>query len=197
VGFVTTTSLGGRPVALAAGSDRTVRLVDLATGAHLGDVGGQDCVCGLAVGEVAGRPLVAVSHLFSPPQLWDLIDRAPIAMPGTDGLAIREIVGALLDNEGEPLAVTRRGPEVSVRHLHDPTSVCRLDAGNAEAVTALAAQDGVVAVARRDRAVRLFDLRSGNVLGTVELPYPATALAWLPDGDLVIACRRDLLRVGR
>jgi hypothetical protein len=40
-------------------------------------------------------------------------------------------------------------------------------------------------------------LAPGATGDLLTLPYPATALGWAPGGDLIIACRRDLLRVGR
>ena len=55
----------------------------------------------------------------------------------------------------------------------------------------------VAAVARADGSVTLIDLMSRTIVDTLMVVYPATALAWTPNGDLIIACRRHLLRVRR
>jgi hypothetical protein len=92
------------------------------------------------------------------------------------------------------------GADLIVTVLHDTARVrdvttgfaTVLDPGNTAVVTAIAAADHAVAVARADGSVSIVDPSVGKVRDTAKLPYPATALCWSPGGQLVVACRRDL-----
>jgi WD40 repeat protein len=184
----------GRLVVLTGGAGATVRVTDAATGDRLGGIPGHHQPDGIAVGVLAGRPVAAISRTFGPFQLWDLAAGTPIDTPLTGAMEVLERVHAVAG----PVIVTVRGHVVRVRGLDSELS-WHLDPGNAEIVTAIAVSDdgGAVAVARRDGSVSVPVLAPGATGDLLTLPYPATALGWAPGGDLIIACRRDLLRVGR
>jgi WD40 repeat protein len=186
--------LDGRPIVLTGGAGATVRVTDAATGERLGGIPGHHQPDGIGVGVLAGRPVAAISRTFGPFQLWDLAAGAPIETPLTGAMEVLERVHAVAG----PVIVTVRGHVVRIRGLDSDLS-WHLDPGNGEVVTAIAVSDdgGAVAVARRDGSVSVPALAPGAAADVLTLPYPATALAWAPGGDLIIACRRDLLRVGR
>ncbi|TDC80302.1 WD40 repeat domain-containing protein [Actinomadura sp. 7K507] len=198
VRIVVTTVLDGRPVALTAGCDETLRITDVTSGERLGDIPGRHQPDGIAVGLMGGRLVAAVSRAFGPFQLWDLAGDVPILTPVTEAMEALERVHAVVQSDEGLAIVTVRGHVVRIRGLRTGTT-WHLDPDNGEQVTAVAIRDSVspLAVARMDGLVHLFDLPAKTVVDTLMLPYAATALAWTPDGDLLIACRRDLLRVSR
>ncbi|WP_344948688.1 WD40 repeat domain-containing protein [Actinomadura miaoliensis] len=189
----------GRSIVLTAGCGTTLHITDLVTGERLGDIPGRHQPDGIAVGELGGRPVAAVSRAFGPFQLWDLREGAPIVTPVTEAMRPAERVRAFVRLGEEPAIVTSRGHAVRVMDL-GTGAAWHLAPDDIEHVTALAVHGGgrpLAAVARTDRSVTLFDLPTRAPLGVFTLPYPATALAWAPDGDLIVGCRRDLLRVRR
>ncbi|WUI01331.1 WD40 repeat domain-containing protein [Spirillospora sp. NBC_00431] len=197
VKIVVTALLDGRRIVLTAGCDETLHITDLATGERVGGVPGRHMPDGIAAGEFGGRAVAAVSRAFGPFQLWDLAGGAHVVTPVTEALEVREAVRAFVHlNEG-PAVLTVRGHAVRVRDL-GTAATWALDPDDLNVVTAVAVHDSVnppAAVARADGRVSVFDLRARTVADVLELPYPATALAWTPDADLIVACRRDLLRV--
>ncbi|MFD0203419.1 MULTISPECIES: WD40 repeat domain-containing protein [Saccharothrix] len=195
VRLVVTTVLDDRPVALTAGCDETLHVTDVLTGDRIGGVPGGSQPDGLAVGELDGRPVVAISRAFGPFGLWDLAGNAPITTPITEAAEVLEQVRAFVHTGDGPAVVTVRHHVVRVRAL--ATGDARhLDPDHGEPVTALAVHPGrTAAVARADCSVTVFDLDTLAPVDALTLPHPATALAWTPDGDLVVACRRDLLRL--
>ncbi|MFD0856492.1 WD40 repeat domain-containing protein, partial [Actinomadura adrarensis] len=58
--------LDGRPIALTAGCDTTPAITDLVTGERLGEKPGDRMPDGIAVGELGGRPVAAVSRFIGP-----------------------------------------------------------------------------------------------------------------------------------
>ncbi|TDB86348.1 WD40 repeat domain-containing protein [Actinomadura sp. 7K534] len=199
VRIVVTAVLDGRPVTLTAGCDATLCLTDVASGERLGDIPGRHQPDGVAVGLMGGRPVAAVSRAFGPFQLWDLSGDVPMATPVGDAMEALERVHAFVQLDGGPAVATVRGHVARIRDLRTGTT-WHLDSENREQVTAVAIrEDGspLAAVARMDGLVRIFDLRARTAVDTLTLPYAATALAWTPDGDLLVACRRDLLLARR
>ncbi|WP_433187562.1 WD40 repeat domain-containing protein [Actinoallomurus sp. CA-150999] len=199
VRIVVIADLDGRPVVLTAGCDATLHITDLATADRVGDIPGRHQPDGIAVGDLRGRPVVAVSRAFGPFQLWDLAGRVPVATPVTDAIDVLERVHAFAQLDEGPAIVTVRHHVVRIRNL-GTGATWHLDPDNDDAVTALAVHSlgrPLAAVARTDGSVSLLDLVARTVVDVLALPYPATALAWAPDGDLIVACRRDLLRVSR
>ncbi|MFD0851038.1 hypothetical protein ACFQ07_02295, partial [Actinomadura adrarensis] len=151
---------------------------------------------GIAVGELGGRPVAAVSRFIGPFQLWDLASDVLIDTPVTDAIEVGERVQGFVQVGAKPVLLTCRGHEVRVRDL-ESGEASLLDPDDLELVSALAVREGripLVAVAREDARVRVFDLRTGTAVDEQTLPYAATALAWAPSGDLIVGYRRTLLR---
>jgi hypothetical protein len=122
-----------------------------------------------------------------------------VATPVTDALEVLERVHAFIQPDEGSAIVTVRDHVVRIRDL-GTGAAWYLDPDSSEVVTALAVRgigSPLAAVARTDGSVCLFDLGARMVVDVLTLPYPATALAWAPNGDLIIACRRNLLCVSR
>ncbi|GLZ01093.1 WD40 repeat domain-containing protein [Actinoplanes sp. NBRC 103695] len=170
-----------------AGCDQTIARIDLVTGSRIEVFPGDHHASGVAIrGDRA-----AVSRFPSPFQLWDLITGKPIPTAATDSAAFGErVVGWC----GDDRVVVALDEATRVRDLTTGETI-RLDEDNDARITAIACADRSVAVARDDCSLSLFDPDSGLVTDAIELPYPATACAWTPDGDLIVACRRDLIRL--
>lgn len=183
----------GRPVALTSGPLICVLVHDLLDGDILGHLHQGAQTRGLAVGELAGRPVAAVTGLSPVLGLWDLATLTPIETPLAETAALGELVYAVIGSPEGPAVVlvvdyhqvVVRGPAAGVTVTIGP------DDGSL--VTALAARDDALAVARIDGTVSVHRLPSGDSGGTLTLRWPATALAWTTAGELVIASRRELL----
>jgi WD40 repeat protein len=196
VGIVVPALVGGEPVVLTAGCDQTLRVTAAGTGAPRGDVPGDHMPNGIAVATLAGRPVAAVSRAFGPFVVWDLAAREPVATPVSDTIEVLEQVQALVETPGGPAVVTTRHAAVRMRLL-DTGERWDIDAGNLDPVTVVAASGkAMLAVARTDGSVSVLDLAARARRDEVSMPYPVTALAWTADGDLIVACRRDLVRLG-
>ena len=199
VEHLVTAVVRGRPVVATGGGGPTVSVTDLVTGERIGEVPGTQPPTGLASRDVAGRAVLAVSRWAGELDLWDLAGGGPPATAGTAELEPTERVHGLVLVGDEPVLVTSCGELVRVRTL-DGGVVRPLDPNRASSVVAVAVQEDkapLVAVARMDATVTVVEIDTGSVVDGLTLPYPATALCWAPDGDLVVACRRDVLHVRR
>lgn len=194
VRLLATAVLDGRAVALTAGCDETLSVTDVATGERVREIPGRCQPNGLAVGDLDGRPVVAISRAFGPFELWDLAGDTPITTPVTEAMDVLELVRAFVHTDHGPAIATVRSHAVRIRHLAT-ADTWRLDPDREEVVTALAVHAGTAAVARADGSVTVSDVSTRATLGVLTLPHAAGALAWTPDGDLIAACRRDLLRL--
>jgi WD40 repeat protein len=196
VDIVVPAVVNGDTVVLTAGCDGTLRITDVATGAARGELPGDRMPDGgVAVAVLDGRPVAAVGRAFGPFTLWDLAARETVATPVTDTIEVLEQVHALVETPGGPAIVTTRHATVRLRLL-DTGELWDIDPDNLDPVTAVAASGtAMLAVARTDGSVSVYDLAARARRDGLTLPYPVTALAWVPDGDLIVACRRDLMRV--
>ncbi|KUL21718.1 WD40 repeat domain-containing protein [Actinoplanes awajinensis] len=177
--------LDGEPAVLTAGCNGRIQLTQVRTGLHLGTIDNDYPPRGVAVGLLDGRPTAAVGGMFGPLTVWDLVTRTGKAVNAEIGEAVRGWIGA------GSAVVTVHG---SLVRMHDLRTgeVSRVEPGQDAPVVALAAADGVIAMARTDNTVSVVDVSTRQRIGLLTLPYPAQALAWAPHGRLVLACRRDL-----
>ena len=221
--FAGLVTAGGRRL-LAVGDPEAVQLWDVAANRPAGPplVGPTDW-CGMS----AGGPgvLVTVSDSDDALVVWQVGDEPPPAPGGAGGTITRIAIGpdGQILAEGTDGLVTswrrsdgERGPGgaamppparaagpavVTVDHedvyVQDGESVWHADRSNESEVTALAVHDLVAAVGRADGTVTLLDTAAHRIVDSLTLPYPVTALAWTPTGELAIGCRRELLLVSR
>jgi WD40 repeat protein len=185
---------GDRLLTLTVGCSRDVLIHDLLTGEHVGALEG-GLPLGVAVGDLAGRAVAAITRLSPVFQLWDIAAGTEIETPWSEDVSWGDLVHAVVDSPGGPAVVfVRHHRRVVVRDLAAGGAV-RVDPDNTGRVTALSARGESVAVARSDGSVAVHRLSTGELTGTLTLPHPATALTWTPAGDLVVAGRRALLLV--
>lgn len=183
---------GDRLLALTRGCRRDVLVHDLLTGEHVHDLEGGGLTIGLAVGDLAGRPVAAITRLAPGVELWDIAAGVPIETPLSEVTKWGDLVHAVVDDRAAVLVESRH--RVVVRDLTTGAPVYA-DPDNTGHVTALSARAGSLAVARVDGSVTVHHLLTGELTGTLTLPHAATALTWTPEGDLVIVARRALLHV--
>ncbi|GAA2711852.1 WD40 repeat domain-containing protein [Actinoplanes palleronii] len=177
--------LDGEPAVLTAGCHGQIRLTQVRTGLHLGTIVNRHPPRGVAVGLLDGRPTAAIGGMFGPMTVCDLVARTEKGVNVEIGEAVRGWIGA------GPAVVTVRGSLVRMHNLRTG-EVSPVEPGQDVPVAALAAADGLIAIARVDTTVSVVDATTGQGLGRLTLPCPAQALAWAPHGRLVLACRRDL-----
>lgn len=189
--------IDGDPVVFTAGCGNTAYMLDVRTGELLGAFEGRSPVIGIASGTVDDHVAVAVSYYTNGLLLGDL-DAGAAIKPAGEALEVGEAVRALVTISDEPAVVTERTGEIRLRFVHTGQCVTVQPERSAH-ISALAVRGGatpLAAVARTDATVSVVDLTSRTTVDTIRLAYPSHALVWTADGDLVIACRRDLLRVG-
>jgi hypothetical protein len=184
---------------VTAGAGPTVSVTDLETGERMWELPGTQQPVGLATGRPAGRPVLAVSRWRGGLEVWDLTARVLMATAAVELEPSEWLHGVVHVGDG-PAVVTSRGEEVRVRPL-DGGAPGRLAPGGAEVVQ-VAVRDGdapLAAIVFADATVSVIDVATWDVVDEhpLTLRYPATALCWAPDGDLLVACRRDILRLSR
>jgi len=163
--------LGGRPIAVSASDDFTVRVWDLAAGGPLGrPLEGHDSIVNaVAVGELDGRPIAVSGGCDKLVWVWDLAAGGPLGGPlvGHDDWVNAVALGQL---HGRPIAVSG-GNDKLVR-------VWDLAAGGPLGGPLVGHDDWVLAVAvgelggrpiavsgGTDDTVRVWDLAAGRPLG--------------------------------
>jgi WD40 repeat protein len=186
--------LGGEPAVLTAGSDGQLHLIRIRTGRRLGTIADTYPHRGIAVGVLAGRPAAAVCRMFGPFTVWDLATRTEIATPATANVELGEAARGWIDTGAGPAVITVHESRVRIHHLVTG-AVSQLQPGRTAPVTALAATDDAIAIARTDGTVSVVDATGRQDRGEYPLPYPATALAWAAGNQLVVACRSHLYLV--
>jgi WD40 repeat protein len=194
--FALTLPVDGDPAVVTAGSDGHVHLTHLRTGTHLATITDTYPPRGVATGLMAGRPAAAISWMFGPFMVWDLLTRNEIRTPATANVAIGEAARGWIETDTGPVVITTHESLVRTHNLLTG-AVSQLQPGLDDPVTALAATNDpahppAVAIARTDCTVSVVNASTGNETCRLTLPYPASALTWAPSGLLVAACRRDL-----
>jgi WD40 repeat protein len=194
VELVVPDTVDGQPVVFCSGVANSAYMLDADSGELLGAFEGRSPVISLASATVDGHKLVAVSFYVKHLLLGDL--DAGAAVPAPD-IEIGEAVRAIVTIAGQPALVTERSGEARVRFVH--TGECGvLQPERTAHISAFAVRGGevpLVAVGRTDASVSVIDLASRQTVAAINLPYWCTALAWTADGDLLAACRRDLMRL--
>ncbi|MDF5755743.1 AAA family ATPase [Spongiactinospora sp. TRM90649] len=165
----------GRPSAVTAGDDQTVRLWDLAGHAQRGLPmrGHRGPVTGVALTAIDGTPVAVSTGADGTVRLWDLPEGRPRGAPleghlgPVQGLAVTEA-------DGRPLAVTT-GADGTVRLWdlagHRPDGLLRAHVGPSHAVACAAAGRRPVAVSTgMDGTVWMWDLVERVAVG--HLPGP-------------------------
>jgi WD40 repeat protein len=170
---------------LSLGCCRDVLIHDLVTGERVGALGADSLTLGLAV----GTPGAAVTRMLPTFQLWDIASVTEIETRLSSVVSWGAVVHAVVD---EAAVFVEQDHRVVVRDF-SAGSALYLDPDNSAEVTAVAARGEFVAVARADRSVAVFELRAGDLIGTLPLSQPASALAWTAAGELVVAARRGLV----
>ncbi|WP_103349474.1 WD40 repeat domain-containing protein [Amycolatopsis sp. CA-128772] len=166
----------GRPVAITGGTDRDVRLWDLAQQYRIGEplAGHTAAVLAVAATDVDGRPVAVTAGEDRVVRLWDLAGHRPFGVPlvGHTGAVFAV---AATDVDGRPVAVT--AGEDRVVRLWDLAEQRRLGvplAGHTGAVFAVAAGDvegrAVAMTAGDDQVVHVWDLAERRGLGQVRVP---------------------------
>jgi WD40 repeat protein len=196
VDIALTFDVDGEPTVLTAGCDGQIHLTQVCTGLRLGTIANTYPPRGIAVGLLAGRPVAAICGMFGPFAVWDLTTRAKIATPAAANVQIGEAARGWIDTGTGATVVTVHEPLVRVHNLLTG-AVTQLQPGADEPVTALATTDdparpAAVAIARTDGTVSIVDAATQRDICRLTLQYPATALTWAHDGQLILACRRDI-----
>ena len=187
-------TIEGRPMAVTASFDKTLRIWDLASGQEHGKpISGFDtAITALACTTRNGHP-IAVTGQGSGVRMWDLISREEIGSP-FHGHAFRVTAIACADIDGRAIAVSgsidstarvwdlasglQRGAPLA-EHTDTVTSVaCTVVDGRPTAITGSA-----------DATVRLWDLISMKQTAVLDLPAPCTSVA--AQGELIMAAFGD------
>ncbi|MFE7166002.1 caspase family protein [Streptomyces sp. NPDC057616] len=107
VDAVACTELNGRPVAVSAARDHTLRIWDLTTGQPVGNplTGHSDDVFGLACTRVDGRPVAVSASNDGTVRVWDLATGRPLGQPLTGHTAKVDLL-ACTQLDGRPIAVS-------------------------------------------------------------------------------------------
>ncbi|MFC8515575.1 caspase family protein [Streptomyces sp. NPDC057257] len=170
VDAVVCTELNGRPVAVSAAGDHTLRIWDLATGQPVGSplTGHTGEVSGLACTHLDGRPVVVSGSHDCTVRIWDLATGHPVGQPLT-GHTNRVDLLACTDLDGRPVAVS--GSDDRTFRVWDLTTgrlvgrpVSDLPNLNAMACAMVDGRPVVVTGTYRSR-LSVWDLRSGTPLG--------------------------------
>jgi WD40 repeat protein len=167
---VTTAVRDGRPVAVTAGEDRTIRIWDLVTGKAVGSplVGhGQRINSVATVSDLDGRTAILSSSVDGTIRLWDLADGTKIGSPKVGSHAANAISTAQLG--GLPVVVTATDDgKVFVVDLTIDEEIRRLQGHQggliASAIDVLDGRAFVVTLGG-DNVIRAWDLATGDVVG--------------------------------
>jgi eukaryotic-like serine/threonine-protein kinase len=168
---VGTTELDGRPVAVSASKDRTVRIWDLTTGQQVGQplTGHTDEVGGMALTQLDGRPVAVTGSSDNTVRVWDLTTGRERGQPLTGHTGgIGTVAVAQID--GRPVAVTGSADK-TVRVWDLTTGQQRGEplTGHTDVVYAVTTGeiDGrpVAVSVGKDRTVRVWDLTTGQQRG--------------------------------
>jgi WD40 repeat protein len=168
---VTTTHLGGRPVAVSGSDDKTVRVWDLATGTPITApfTGHTGPVLAVATAHLGGRPMVVSASDDKTVRVWDLATGTPVTAPFT-GHTYAVCAVAATQLRGRPIVVSSslndraRVWDLATGKPVEPPFPARAFAVLAVATTQL---DGhrVAISGGADKKVRLWDLATGTPIG--------------------------------
>ncbi|MEV0903028.1 WD40 repeat domain-containing protein [Actinoplanes sp. NPDC049802] len=140
---------------------------------------------GAVAGVLGDRPAVAVNWMFGPFTVYDQDTLTEI--PAEAAVEIGESPQAWAGDA----VITVLDCRVRAHDLRTGVATL-LQPGEIEPVTALAARGTDVAVARADGTVSIVDVPTARERARIGLPFAATALAWAPTGELVVAVQRDV-----
>lgn len=169
VAAVACAELNGRPVAVSAAWDHTLRIWDVATGQPVGGplTGHTSAVNGLACTTVNGRPVAVTGSNDQTVRIWDLATGRPVRAPLTGhSNPVDKVVCTELD--GRPIAVSSSGfGPLRIWDLATGQPVGKLmaDVGHVEALGCAVVGDRTVAVTS-DLAV--WDLSTQSRLSPLE-----------------------------
>ncbi|MDR3080329.1 MAG: caspase family protein [Streptomyces sp.] len=165
VNAVAVTDIDGRPHAITAGSDKTVRVWDLTTSTQLPPLTGHtDWVRAVAVAHIDGRPHAITAGDDETVRVWDLTTSTQL--PPLTGHTNSLNAVAVTDIDGHPHAITASGDD-AVRIWDLTTSTQRppltghTDWVNAVAVTDIDGHPHAI-TAGNDETVRVWDLTTST-----------------------------------
>ena len=180
---VACTMVDGRPVAVTAGDDRSVRVWDLATGTPVGEplTGHTDSVRAVACTVVDGRPLAVTGGYDSSVRIWDLATGTPVGEPLTGHTGwVRPVACTVLDGRSVAVTTSTDG-SVRVWDLATGTPVGEPLTGHTLLVFAVActvvAGRPVAVTAGDDGTVRVWDLATGTPVGEPLTRHTETVFA--------------------
>lgn len=195
---IVSAEVNGREVFLSGGNDGFLSLWDAITGKRLvHQETGKYPVYGLAVGQIHGRLTAVVSRaLHQPIRFIDLINWSQIEL-SADGDWNLDTVHGLVTGDHGPTMITTSG-DATVRVWALQGDVWRFRAREYEAAhrCAIAVTERprpMIAIGYADRTLELIDPATLTLLaGPVQLPEPATTLAFSTSGDLAACYGTDL-----
>ncbi|CAM5594930.1 AAA family ATPase [Streptomyces purpurascens] len=200
VGGVACTELNGRPVAVTAARDNTVRIWDLTTARPLGEPlsGHTDAVQAVVCTELDGRPVAVTGSKDNTVRIWDLTTGRPVGEPLTGHTkSVEKLVCTELD--GCPVAVT--GAEDNTVRIRDlatgrPVGVPLTVKGHVISLScAVVRGRPVVAVSAIGEDLFVWDLASQRKLralqGTRDLWILAVGCTRLDDRPVAVGHARD------
>src|SRR5690606_8184716 len=193
-GDVTSVAVGeldGRPIAVSAGRDRTVRVWDLTTRKQIGNLvveeepgeppSGPDHVTTVAVGELDGQPVAVSGGVDAAVRIWDLRTRKQIGAKLTGHEHVVASV-AIAELDGRPVVISSSG-DGTIR-FWDPSTGKRAGAplvseGGTITSFVLTEYDGDPALvsAHHDGAIRLWDLTTRKQIGKMTGHHMALSVA--------------------
>ncbi len=172
---VACTRLDGRPIAVTAGQDLTIRIWDLITGEQVGGplTGHLSSISAVACAELDGQPIAVTGSNDQTVRIWDLTTSEPIGHPLT-GHTDQVNAVACAELNGKPIAITGSNDRtVRIWDLTTSEPIGRPLTGHNYQIRALACTElggrPIAITGGNDQRLRKWDLITQELLGELRI----------------------------